>query len=161
MRTSFRHWSFQLKCEFTGMAVQTNCLEEWIRQTFHHARKHYLPFMWSLLPPTKATEHCSLWSHFWLQWRLACYATPLLSFGFESQKEQVVGSGTMLQAGRSRDRIPMRSLDFSIYLILPVAPWPVVDSASNRNEYQKISWRVKGRPERKADNLTAINEPTV
>jgi hypothetical protein len=30
----------------------------------------------------------------------------------------------MLQPGRSRDRIPMSSLDFSIDLILPVALWP-------------------------------------
>jgi hypothetical protein len=30
----------------------------------------------------------------------------------------------MLQAGRSRVRFPMRSLDFSIVLILPAAPWP-------------------------------------
>jgi hypothetical protein len=35
------------------------------------------------------------------------------------------GWGTMLQARRSGDRIPMRSLDFSIDLILPTAlcPW--------------------------------------
>jgi hypothetical protein len=36
----------------------------------------------------------------------------------------VVRSGTMLQAGRSRDRVPMRSLDFSIDLILSAAIWP-------------------------------------
>jgi hypothetical protein len=35
----------------------------------------------------------------------------------------------MLQAGRSRVRFAMRSLDFSIDLILPAT----VDSASNRN----------------------------
>jgi hypothetical protein len=47
----------------------------------------------------------------------------------------VVGWGTLLQAGRSRVPFPMRSLDFSIDLILTV---------SNRNEYQESSWEVKG-----------------
>jgi hypothetical protein len=36
----------------------------------------------------------------------------------------VVSWGTMLQARRSRVRIPLRSLDFTIDLILPAAPWP-------------------------------------
>jgi hypothetical protein len=35
----------------------------------------------------------------------------------------VAGQGIMLQAGRSRVRIPMRSLDFSIDLILPATLW--------------------------------------
>jgi hypothetical protein len=38
----------------------------------------------------------------------------------------------------------MRSMDFSIDLILPAALLPGVDSASNRNEYQEFSWGVKG-----------------
>jgi hypothetical protein len=38
---------------------------------------------------------------------------------------------------------------------------PKVYSASNRNEYQKISLGDKERPARKAENLTAISEPTV
>jgi hypothetical protein len=35
----------------------------------------------------------------------------------------VVGWGTMLQAGRSRNRIPMRWI-FLIYIILPTSLWP-------------------------------------
>jgi hypothetical protein len=66
----------------------------------------------------------------------------------------------MLQAGMSRIRLPMRSSDFSIDLILPAAIWSWVDSASNRNENQESSWG-KGQPARKADNLTAICEPIV
>jgi hypothetical protein len=56
----------------------------------------------------------------------------------------VVGWGTMLQAGKSRVWVPMRSLDFSIYLTLQPHYGPGVDSASNRNEYQEDSWGVKG-----------------
>jgi hypothetical protein len=55
----------------------------------------------------------------------------------------VVGWGTMLQAGRSRVRIPMRSLDFSIDLTQPHFG-PGADSASNRNDYQESSCGVKG-----------------
>jgi hypothetical protein len=58
----------------------------------------------------------------------------------------------MLQAGRSRFQFPMRS--FQLH------HGPVVDSVSNRNEYQEFSWG-KVRPARKADNLTAICEPIV
>jgi hypothetical protein len=52
----------------------------------------------------------------------------------------VVGSGTMLQAGRSRVRVPM-SWIFSSF---QPHYGPGVDSASNRNEYQEDSWGVKG-----------------
>jgi hypothetical protein len=37
----------------------------------------------------------------------------------------------------------------------------MVDSVSNTNEYQDSSWGSKGRPARKADNLTAMCEPSV
>jgi hypothetical protein len=46
---------------------------------------------------------------------------------------RVVGWDTMLQACRSRVRVPMRS----IYLILTATLCPAVYSASDRNEYQK------------------------
>jgi hypothetical protein len=51
----------------------------------------------------------------------------------------VVGSGTMIQAGRSQVGDPMGWI-FSINLILPAALCLGVDSASNRNEYQESSW---------------------
>jgi hypothetical protein len=41
------------------------------------------------------------------------------------------GLGTALQAGRSRIRFPMMSLQFFVYIILLAAYGPGVDSASN------------------------------
>jgi hypothetical protein len=49
---------------------------------------------------------------------------------------------------------------FSTDLILPASLWPRVDSASNRNVYQKSSLG-KGQQAHKADNQTAIYESTV
>jgi hypothetical protein len=51
----------------------------------------------------------------------------------------------MLQAWRSRIRLPMRSLNFFLFLlILRAALWDGVDSASNRNEYQDSFGGIKG-----------------
>jgi hypothetical protein len=49
----------------------------------------------------------------------------------------------MLQAGRSRIRFPMRSLEFTIDLILPPALCSGFGSASSRNECQESTWGVK------------------
>jgi hypothetical protein len=66
----------------------------------------------------------------------------------------------MPQAGRLCVRFPM-SLDFSIYLILPVALslWSRLSLLTEMST--KDLPRGKKRPARKADNLTAICEPTV
>jgi hypothetical protein len=53
----------------------------------------------------------------------------------------VVGWGTMVQAGMSRVRFPMRSLDFFKLIKSFQQHYGLgVDSASNRNEYQEFSW---------------------
>jgi hypothetical protein len=54
------------------------------------------------------------------------------------------GYGTMLQAGRSRIRFPMKGIQFSIYIIFPAALGPKVHLASNRNQYQKQENYVSG-----------------
>jgi hypothetical protein len=61
------------------------------------------------------------------------YALQKVATKFEA-RGSVDGSGTMLHDGRSRVRFPMRPFHFSIYLILPAALGPGVDSACNRNE---------------------------
>jgi hypothetical protein len=75
-----------------------------------------------------------------IQERNCCFRT-FSKWGLKSVcLGRAVGWGTMLQAGRSRVRFPMRSLDFSIVLILPAALCPGVDPVSNRNEYQEYVW---------------------
>jgi hypothetical protein len=83
----------------------------------------------------------------------------------EGARGSVVGSGTMIQVRRSRDRIPMRSLiSFSIYLILWHYGPMALGSTQPLTEMSTagIFLEVKGgRPARRADNLTAIYDPTV
>jgi hypothetical protein len=52
-------------------------------------------------------------------------------------------SGTALQTGRSRDRFPKVSLDFSLTSSFRSHYGLGVDSASNRNEYQEHFMGVK------------------
>jgi hypothetical protein len=43
----------------------------------------------------------------------------------QGTRGSVVGSGTMLQAGRTQVQFPMESLNISFYLIFPAAIWPL------------------------------------
>jgi hypothetical protein len=69
-----------------------------------------------------------------------CLCVPLLQqagiLELEETRGGVVGWGTMLQAGRSRVRIPIRWIFFQFTLSFQPHYGPGVDSASNRNEYQ-------------------------
>jgi hypothetical protein len=67
-----------------------------------------------------------------------------------------VGWGTMLEAGRSRVRVPMRSLDFFNLPNMALGSTRPLTEMSTRNIHGG-----KGRPARKADNLTAFCEPIV
>jgi hypothetical protein len=68
-----------------------------------------------------------------VQFIIFLYANSSFIFGkfldphedYMRARGSVIGCGTMLEAGRSRVRFPMRSLDFSIDLILPgvLGPW--------------------------------------
>jgi hypothetical protein len=73
-----------------------------------------------------------------------------------SQIDSVVGWGAVVQAGRSRMRFPMKSVDFSIYLNVALWSTQPLTEMSTRNLP-----RGKGRLSLKVDNLTDICEPIV
>jgi hypothetical protein len=69
--------------------------------------------------------------------------------------------GTLLQARRSRVRIPISSLDFSIDLIIHSRRIIALGSTQPLTEMSTRNLpRGRGRPERSDENLTAICEPT-
>jgi hypothetical protein len=85
------------------------------------------------------TETYIVWNN-WYIGPTGCLNTILLYvLVYTGARGSVVGWGTMLQAGRSRVRVPMRwnCSSFQPHYGLGV------DSASNRNEYQEPSWGVK------------------
>jgi hypothetical protein len=66
-----------------------------------------------------------------------------------------VGCGPALKAGRSQVRLPMGSWGFLLIYSIRTHYGPVVDSASNRNKHQGVTWEVKqaGALDRQTYNL--------
>jgi hypothetical protein len=85
----------------------------------------------------KSAYCCSVSQHCHCAWQSVVI---FLAHNVTGNNHSVVGWGTMLQAGRSWVRVPMRW----IFLSFQPHYGPGVDSASNRNEYQESSWGVKG-----------------
>jgi hypothetical protein len=61
-----------------------------------------------------------------------------------STRYRIDGWSTILQAGRSRVQFPMGHWIFQLTYSFEPHYGPEIESASNRNEYQKSSWGVKG-----------------
>jgi hypothetical protein len=67
----------------------------------------------------------------------------------------------MLKAGRSQVRFSLRPLDFSTDLILLAALWPLGSTQPLTEMSTRNVPRGKGRPARKANNLTSSCVPIV
>jgi hypothetical protein len=129
----------------------------WIQEHTFHSYEHIrtsklilLVILLQLIFQTTAFLWTNILSHFLLNY--------LLTWG---TRGSVVGWGTVLQAGRSRVRFRMRSLDF-FNLPNPFSSTMTLGSAQALTEMStRIFLEGKRRPARKADNLTAIREPIV
>ena len=88
-------------------------------------------------------KNCSQWSRS----RYFLFIIPFFPSvqQFWAARVGAIGWGTALQAGRSRVRFPMVSIEFFIDIFISVALFgPGVDSDSNRNEYQEYFSGGKG-----------------
>jgi hypothetical protein len=86
---------------------------------------------------------------------------PVKNHMMQGACSSIVGWGTMLKAGRSCVRFPMRSTDFSIDLILPFALWAWSWLSLWQKWLPGIFLGLKGgRPVCEADNLSVICELT-
>jgi hypothetical protein len=96
---------------------------------------------------TKTTDQLQATTYFALCFRCTTTETKekprnliLTPSGIQGARGSLVGRGTMLKAGKSRVRVPMR-WNFSSF---QSHYGHGVDSAPNRNEYHESSWGVKG-----------------
>jgi hypothetical protein len=98
---------------------------------------------------------CDYRRGFWIVW-----LDLLTTYTYTWTRGSVVGWGTMLQAGRSRDRIPMRWILFN--WSNPSSRTMTLGSTQSLTEKSTRNLPGgKGRPARKADNFTAICESIV
>jgi hypothetical protein len=76
-------------------------------------------------------------------------------------RDNLVGEGTLLQAGRSPVWVPDEVDFFSIYLILLAALWLCGRLSLEQKWVPGIFLGIKNRPVCRADKLAAIYEPNV
>jgi hypothetical protein len=118
------------------------------RRVSLQALKLFITQLFLYLCYCQQRRYCSRTQNIFSGWMILLFATFYMIFTIIYLEKGARGGtvcwGTALQAGRSRVRFPIVSLEFFIDTILPAALWPWSWLSSNRNEYQDYFMGGKG-----------------